>query len=63
LVYTSPLFRASTGQRRFNPAAKDIDTADMVAKSLAKVGIKKRGGKKPFVADTILKAFSNVTLG
>jgi hypothetical protein len=37
--------------------------ADMVAKSLAKVGINKRGGKKPFVADTILKAFSNVTLG
>lgn len=42
---------------------KTLILADMVAKSLAKVGIKKRGGKKPFVADTILKAFSNVTLG
>lgn len=42
---------------------KTLILADMVAKSLAKVGIKKRGGKKLFVADTILKAFSNVTLG
>lgn len=42
---------------------KTLILADMVAKSLAKVDIKKRGGKKPFVADTILKAFSNVTLG
>lgn len=42
---------------------KTLILADMVAKSLAKVGIKKRGGKKPFAADTILKAFSNVKLG
>jgi hypothetical protein len=42
---------------------KKLILADMVAKSLAKVGINLRGGKKPFVADTILKAFSNVTLG
>ena len=37
--------------------------ADKTSKSLAKVGIYKRGGKKPFAADTILKAFSNVKLG
>ena len=42
---------------------KTLILADMVQKSLAKVGIHKRGGKKPFVADTILKAFSNVKLG
>lgn len=42
---------------------KTLILADMVSKSLDKVGIKKRGGKKPFVADTILKAFSNVKLG
>jgi hypothetical protein len=31
-----------------------------VAQSLSKVGIYKRGGKKPFNPDTIKKAFSNV---
>ena len=36
--------------------------ADMVSKSLDKAGIKKRGGKKSFAAETILKAFSNVIL-
>jgi hypothetical protein len=42
---------------------KTLILADKTSKSLAKVGIYKRGGKKPFVADTILKAFSNVKLG
>ena len=42
---------------------KTLILADMVSKSFDKVGVKKRGGKKPFVADTILKAFSNVKLG
>lgn len=42
---------------------KRLILADKVAKSLAKVGINKRGGKERFVAETILKAFSNVKLG
>ena len=42
---------------------KTLILADKTSKSLAKVGIYKRGGKKPFAADTILKAFSNVKLG
>ena len=42
---------------------KSLILADKTSKSLAKVGIYKRGGKKPFAADTILKAFSNVKLG
>lgn len=37
--------------------------ADKVVQSLTNAGIKKRGGKKPFSRDTILKALSNVTLG
>lgn len=37
--------------------------ADKVSKSLANVGIYKRGGVKPFAADTIIKAFVNVKLG
>jgi hypothetical protein len=42
---------------------KRLTLADSVSKSLAKVGIYKRGGVKPFAADTILKAFSNIKLG
>ena len=42
---------------------KTLILADKVSKSLDKVGIKKRGGIKPFTADTMLKAFSNVKLG
>jgi hypothetical protein len=41
---------------------KRLVLADKVSKSLAKVGIYKRGGKYPPAADTILKAFSNVIL-
>lgn len=41
---------------------KRVVLADMVSKSLAKLGIYKRGGKKPPAAETILKAFSNVIL-
>ena len=37
--------------------------ADQVSKSLADVGIFKRGGKKPPAATTVRKAFSNVSLG
>lgn len=37
--------------------------ADKVSKSLAKVGIYKRGGALPLAAETILKAFSKVKLG
>jgi len=36
---------------------KRLPLADKVSKSLAKVGIYKRGGVKPLAADTILKAF------
>ena len=42
---------------------KSLILADKVSKSLEKVGIYKRGGVKPFAADTILKAFTNVNLG
>jgi len=42
---------------------KSLILADKVSKSLDKVGIHKRGGVKPFAADTILKAFANVKLG
>ena len=42
---------------------KSLMLADKVSKSLAKVGIYKRGGVRPPAADTILKAFSNVKLG
>ena len=42
---------------------KSLPLADKVSKSLANVGIYKRGGVKPFAADTILKAFVNVKLG
>jgi len=41
---------------------KSLPLADKVSKSLAKVGIYKRGGVSPLAADTILKAFSNVKL-
>ena len=34
--------------------------ADKVVKSLTNVGIKKRGGKKPFESSTVLKAFANI---
>ena len=37
--------------------------ANKVSNSLANAGIYKRGGKKPFDAGTVLKAFSNVQLG
>ena len=37
--------------------------ASKVADSLKKVGINKRGGKKPFNPDTIKKALSNISLG
>jgi hypothetical protein len=37
--------------------------AKQVAESLNDVGIKKRGGKKPFDPATVRKAFSKVTLG
>ena len=37
--------------------------ADQVSKSLAGVGIFKRGEKEPPAATTVLKAFSNVSLG
>lgn len=37
--------------------------ADKVVQSLSNVGIKKRGGTKPFDPATVLKAFSNVNLG
>lgn len=42
---------------------KRVLLANKVAKSLDKVGIKKRGGIKPFDRATVLKAFSNVDLG
>ena len=42
---------------------KSLTLADKVSKSLSKAGIYKRGGVKPFAADTILKAFANVRLG
>lgn len=37
--------------------------ADKVVQSLTGAGIKKRGGEKRFSSGTILKAFSNVSLG
>lgn len=37
--------------------------AGKVVQSLTNVGIKKRGGVKPFNSNTVLKAFSNVSLG
>ena len=37
--------------------------ADKVAMSLAKVNIYKRGGKKPLLGVTVLKAFSKISLG
>ena len=37
--------------------------ANKVVQSLTNAGIKKRGGKKPFDATTVLKAFANVSLG
>jgi hypothetical protein len=37
--------------------------AGKVVQSLTNVGIKKRGGIKPFFSSTVLKAFSNVSLG
>lgn len=42
---------------------KKLVLADKVSRSLSGVGIFKRGGKKEFAAETILKAFSNVNLG
>jgi len=39
---------------------KRLLLADKVSKSLTSVGIYKHGGKKPFVAETILKAFTNI---
>lgn len=42
---------------------KRLTLADKVSTSLAGAGIYKRGGKKPHSADTVLKAFANVTLG
>ena len=42
---------------------KSMILADKVSKSLDNVGIRKRGGVKPFDASTILKAFANVKLG
>ena len=43
-------------------ATKKLLLAEKVSKSLTAVGVYKRGGKKPLEAETILKAFSNVTL-
>lgn len=37
--------------------------AQKVVRELTEVGIKKRGGKKPFDPGTVLKAFSNISLG
>ncbi|MBK5204067.1 MAG: hypothetical protein JJD98_01255 [Polaromonas sp.] len=42
---------------------KKLVLADKVSRSLASAGIFKRGGIKSHSADTVLKAFSNVTLG
>lgn len=42
---------------------KKLVLADKVSQSLYSVGIYKRGGKKRHAADTVLKAFSNVTWG
>lgn len=42
---------------------KRLMLADKVSRSLYSVGIYKRGGKNRHAADTVLKAFSNVTLG
>lgn len=42
---------------------KRMRLAEKVSKSLADEGIYKRGGVKPFAADTILKAFINIKLG
>lgn len=42
---------------------KKLVLAGKVATSLKNVGIYKRGGKKPYDASTVLKAFANVTLG
>lgn len=42
---------------------KKLVLADKVATSLKNAGIYKRGGKKPYDASTVLKAFANVTLG
>lgn len=42
---------------------KKLALADKVSQSLYSVGIYKRGGKKRHAADTVLKAFSNVTWG
>ena len=41
---------------------KTLLLADKVSHSLAKVGIYKRGGKKPPIADTVLKALSKIDL-
>lgn len=41
---------------------KKLILADKVSKSMAAVGVFKRGGKKPLAADTVLKAFVNVVL-
>ncbi|NMM06018.1 hypothetical protein [Polaromonas sp.] len=42
---------------------KKLKLADKVSKSLFNAGIYKRGGIKPLLAETILKAFVNVPLG
>ena len=42
---------------------KRLLLADKVSQSLHGIGMRKRGGKKPFKANTILKAFANVNLG
>lgn len=42
---------------------KKLVLADKVSMSLTNAGIYKRGGKKPYDATTVLKAFSNVALG
>jgi hypothetical protein len=42
---------------------KKLVLSDKVSKSLTGAGIFKRGGKKPLLADTVLKAFANVNLG
>ena len=42
---------------------KRLMLANKVSMSLAAVHIFKRGGKKPLLADTVLKAFVNVSLG
>lgn len=42
---------------------KKLVLADKVSRSLYSVGIYKRGGRKRHAADTVLKAFSNVTWG